>query len=240
MAVGAAKDKWDKYNNSKQFVQAHEAGFDAVGVVGALVAGKLLETIVETGKKLGKKSILNAAELVADIVKKRGNIKGIKLLQESKDLASDFFKTNKDLIDDAYKGDFDKWYNDIYTNGLKKTVAPFEAHHVIPIDILKTNDKLNNLLFDLKKADPNFNFDFNGIENGIMIQKKNINLDLNGHGKHNEYSLAISAKVTAIIDATADQQEAFVKIKSLISNTKETLKNEVLLGSKNVNDIRSF
>ena len=183
---------------------------------------------------------MNAAELVADIVKKRGNIKGIKLLQESKDLASDFFKTNKDLIDDAYKGDFDKWYNDIYTNGLKKTVAPFEAHHVIPIDILKTNDKLNNLLFDLKKADPNFNFDFNGIENGIMIQKKNINLDLNGHGKHNEYSLAISAKVTAIIDATADQQEAFVKIKSLISNTKETLKNEVLLGSKNVNDIRSF
>ena len=106
MAVGAAKDKWDKYNNSKQFVQAHEAGFDAVGVVGALVAGKLLETIVETSKKLGKKSILNAAELVADIVKKRGNIKGIKLLQESKDLASDFFKTNKDLIDDAYNNMF--------------------------------------------------------------------------------------------------------------------------------------
>ena len=63
MAVGAAKEKWDKYANASTQVTSHEAGFDAVGMASALVGGKLLETIAETGKKI-KKVANEVGELV--------------------------------------------------------------------------------------------------------------------------------------------------------------------------------
>ena len=93
----------------------------------------------------------------------------------------------------------------------------------------------------MKKADPNFKFDFNGIDNGMMLQKKNLNLDINGHTSHKEYNYAISEKITEIIDkAKGDNEIAFARIKKLIKETKDKLEVEVLLGSKSVNDIRKF
>ncbi|MDO4880056.1 MAG: AHH domain-containing protein [Capnocytophaga sp.] len=78
------------------------------------------------------------------------------------------------------------------------SILNFEAHHIIPIDVLKANPDLKQLLFDLKKADPNFNFNFNGIENGMMLQKKSLRFDINGHASHKAYNFAIDKKITEI------------------------------------------
>lgn len=104
---------------------------------------------------------------------------------------------------------------------------------------METNKELKELLFKLHKEGKDF--DFNGIDNGMMIQKKSLSLDINGHSKHNEYNLAIDKKISEIIEKNADSPEdALDAIKGLITNTKAALKSEVLLESKNVNDIRNF
>ncbi|AEK24509.1 AHH domain-containing protein [Capnocytophaga canimorsus] len=138
------------------------------------------------------------------------------------------------------KGDFESWYENIFEKHAYDRLS-FEAHHIIPIDVLKTNKELKKLLFDLKKADPNFNFDFNGIDNGMMIQKKSLKLDISGHTSHKDYNDAISEKITEICNETdLNNLEKFEEIQELIKNTKTKLEQEVLLGNKDVNDIKKF
>lgn len=95
-------------------------------------------------------------------------------------------------------------------------------------------------MFELRKTDPDLDFDFNSIDNGMMVQKKSLKLENNGHTSHNEYNLAIDAKITDIISNSNKPEKALDEIKELIKTTKETLKKEVLLGNKDVNDIKSF
>ena len=104
-------------------------------------------------------------------------IENILDLAETKDYAKKYFETV------VKEGDFDDWFKNNFSKYEKGTLN-FEAHHIIPIDVLKTNIDLQQLLFDLKKADPNFSFDFNGIDNGMMLQKKSLKLDVNGHTIH--------------------------------------------------------
>ncbi|WP_309607562.1 AHH domain-containing protein [Flavobacterium sp.] len=114
---------------------------------------------------------------------------------------------------------------------------------MIPADVLKNNPDLKELLFELRKTDPDFDFDFNGIDNGMMIQKKSNSLQINGHTVHNDYNREISKKITDIITDSRNlnkPKRAFDEIEDLIKSTKQKLKNEVLLGNKNVNDIINF
>ncbi|MFK8271316.1 AHH domain-containing protein [Capnocytophaga stomatis] len=180
--------------------------------------------------------VLNTAqELVDDIVANRSTIrKNIIELAESKAYAQKYFDKF------VKQGDFDDWFKNTFAKYESNTLN-FEAHHIIPIDVLKTNSDLKQLLFDLKKADPNFNFDFNGIENGMMIQKKSLKLDVNGHASHNDYNREIGKKISEIINnVNGDNELAFKQIQRLIKNTKNKLEQEVLLGTKNVNDIINF
>ena len=81
------------------------------------------------------------------------------------------------------------------------------------------------------------------IDNGIMLQKKSNALVVNGHTTHPKYNDAISDKITEIINSTKNvnkPQRALEEIEDLIKTTKETLKKDVLLGTKDVNDIVSF
>ena len=82
-------------------------------------------------------------------------IENILDLAETKDYAKKYFETV------VKEGDFDDWFKNNFSK-YEKGALNFEAHHIIPIDVLKTNPDLQQLLFDLKKADPNFSFDFNG------------------------------------------------------------------------------
>ena len=157
-------------------------------------------------------------------------------LAETKDYARKYFDTV------VKEGDFDDWFKNNFSKYEKGTLN-FEAHHIIPIDVLKTNPDLQQLLFDLKKADPNFSFDFNGIDNGMMLQKKSLKLDVNGHASHKKYSDAIDVKITEIITSKRNlnkPEKAFEEIQELIKNTKNKLEKEVLLGNKDVNDIVNF
>ena len=161
-------------------------------------------------------------------------IENILDLAETKDYARKYFETV------VKEGDFDDWFKNNFSKYEKGTLN-FEAHHIIPIDVLKTNIDLQQLLFDLKKADPNFSFDFNGIDNGMMLQKKSLKLDVNGHTIHNDYSRKINKKITEIInDSNGNNMLAFDRIKKLIQKSKDKLEKEVLLGNKDVNDIIDF
>ena len=163
-------------------------------------------------------------------------IENILDLAETKDYARKYFDTV------VKEGDFDDWFKNNFSKYEKGTLN-FEAHHIIPIDVLKTNPDLQQLLFDLKKADPNFSFDFNGIDNGMMLQKKSLKLDVNGHASHKKYSDAIDVKITEIITSQRNlnkPEKAFEEIQELIKNTKNKLEKEVLLGNKDVNDIVNF
>ncbi|GIJ92897.1 hypothetical protein CAPN002_01150 [Capnocytophaga stomatis] len=190
----------------------------------------------ELAKAKNIAKVLNTAqELVDDIVANRSTIrKNIIELAESKAYAKKYFDKF------VKQGDFDDWFKNTFAKYESNTLN-FEAHHIIPIDVLKSNDKLQKLLFDLKKANPDFTFDFNGIDNGMMIQKKSLKLDINGHASHKEYNDAISEKISEIINNTkGDNELAFKQIQRLIKNTKDKLEKEVLLGTKNVNDIKNF
>ena len=161
-------------------------------------------------------------------------IENILDLAETKDYAKKYFETV------VKEGDFDDWFKNNFSKYEKGTLN-FEAHHIIPIDVLKNNDKLQQLLFDLKKADPNFSFDFNGIDNGMMLQKKSLKLDVNGHTSHKQYNFAIDKKVTEICsNKELSDIEKFKEIQELIKKSKNRLEKEVLLGNKDVNDIVDF
>lgn len=85
-----------------------------------------------------------------------------------------------------------------------------------------------------------FDFDFNGIENGIPLQKKNIKFDIDGHASHPRYDDSIANTIEKIASSDLDDLSKFEKVKVLIESAKSKLEVEVLLGSKNVNDIISF
>ncbi len=63
---------------------------------------------------------------------------------------------------------------------------------------------------------------------------------IDGHGNHPAYNDSIALKIEGILLQFPNQSEAFERVKSLIATSKQTLKNEVLLGTKNVNDITTF
>jgi hypothetical protein len=136
--------------------------------------------------------------------------------------------------------EFDDWFENTFKK-YESGTPNFEAHHVIPVNVLETNKELQDLLFELKQANPDFDLDFfNKVDNGIMVQKRSVVFDINGHTVHKKYNDAIEIKITEIIQKTPSQEKAFDEIKALIENTKETLRKEVLLGNKNVNDIVNF
>ena len=236
-AEGAVKEKWEKYNSNKPYEKNHELGKDGVGVVKMVATGGLLVGIKDVGEKFSKKAVKkifkDTKELVADIVTKRGDIrKNIIELAESKDLARLYAK--KIGVNDA---DFDNWFKNSFKTTEKGTIN-FQAHHVIPIEILEKNKDFNELLFRLQdKAD----FDFNGIDNGMMLQAKSVGQEVAGHAKHKAYTDALDVKVTEICtDAELDDLTKLKEMKKLVNKTKEKLKNEVLLGNKDVNDIVTF
>lgn len=83
-------------------------------------------------------------------------------------------------------------------------------------------------------------FDFNSIDNWIPLQKKKAAIDLNGHTNHPAYDREIGKKINDILEKAPNQEKAFERIQNLITDTKNKLENEVLLGSKDVNQIVNF
>jgi hypothetical protein len=83
-------------------------------------------------------------------------------------------------------------------------------------------------------------FDYNSIDNGIMLPKKSYALDNTGHGNHPNYDDLIEAKITEIITNNGNSVASLNEIKAFIGTVKKKLEDDVLLGSTNINDITSF
>jgi hypothetical protein len=192
---------------------------------------------------IGKKVFKSADEFANALYKARSDIrKAIINLPESKNLAIEYFEHIKKTDLSLKNIKFDDWFENTFKK-YESGTHNFEAHHVIPADLLKSNPDLKKLLFDLHKADPDFKFDFNGLDNGIMLQKKSVNLDITGHASHKQYNDAMGSRISEIINNPRNinkPERAFEEIQELIKSTKEKLKKDVLLGNKDVNDIISF
>jgi hypothetical protein len=131
------------------------------------------------------------------------------------------------------EGNFTEWLQKAKDYKLGK--LNFEVHHVIPVNVLENNKEPQRIL-------EKFNFDFNGMDNAIPLQKKNVNIDVKtGHANHPQYDDAIKKQIEEIMqNPRIDDAGKFEKVKELINNAKSKLENDVLLGNKDVNSIITF
>ncbi|MDY3548975.1 AHH domain-containing protein, partial [Riemerella anatipestifer] len=228
------KRKWENYNFSdKPYMGNHELGKDGVGVVKfATGAGALVRGIKEAGEKFEKasiKTVINSVkDFVEDVVKKRGNIRKVLDIPEGEAYARKYFERV------VKEGNFEDWWKEA-KKWEKGGDLNFEVHHVIPIKVFENNPKLQEVLLWAEQNGKKF--DFNSIDNGIPLQKKKAAIELNGHTNHPKYDDAITEKLQKITSSSLSEEKKFESIKSLIEKTKNKLENEVLLGSKDVNQI---
>ena len=137
------------------------------------------------------------------------------------------------------KGDFETWYNNVFKKYDLGEPLNFEAHHIIPISVLEKNKALQELLLWAEKNGKKF--DFNGLDNAIPLQKKRLKYEISGHANHPKYDKAIIERVNIILsNESYSELRKFNEIQTLIKNGKEKLETNVLLGTKNVNDIVDF
>ena len=136
------------------------------------------------------------------------------------------------------KGDFETWYNNVFKKYDLGEPLNFEVHHIIPISVLEKNKALQELLLWAEKNGKKF--DFNGLDNAIPLQKKRLKYEISGHANHPDYDNAIDKKITEIILSSSTQKKAFEEIQELIQKSKDILEKEVLLGTKDVNQITKF
>ena len=139
------------------------------------------------------------------------------------------------------KGDFETWYNNVFKKYDLGEPLNFEVHHIIPISVLKEKEALQELLLWAEKNGKKF--DFNGLDNAIPLQKKRLKYEISGHANHPDYDKAIDKKITEIITSRRNlnnPEKAFEEIQELIQKSKDILEKEVLLGTKDVNQITKF
>ena len=137
------------------------------------------------------------------------------------------------------KGDFETWYNNVFKKYDLGEPLNFEVHHIIPISVLEKNKALQELLLWAEKNGKKF--DFNGLDNAIPLQKKRLKYEISGHANHPNYDKAIIERVYIILsNESYSELRKFNEIQTLIKIGKEKLETNVLLGTKNVNDIIDF
>ena len=137
------------------------------------------------------------------------------------------------------KGDFETWYNNVFKKYDLGEPLNFEVHHIIPISVLEKNKALQELLLWAEKNGKKF--DFNGLDNAIPLQKKRLKYEISGHANHPNYDKPIIERVNIILsNESYSELRKFNEIQTLIKNGKEKLETNVLLGTKNVNDIIDF
>jgi hypothetical protein len=151
------------------------------------IAEKLAENIRKV--KNAKKVFSSAKEMAIDIVKNRNTIRKILDTDAGKAYARKYF----DNI--VKEGNFEDWYASTFKKYDLGEPLNFEAHHIIPIDVLEQNLELQELLFKFQDQ-----FDFNSIDNGIPLPKKSLRFDQAGHANHPKYDMAIRKQVDDIIN----------------------------------------
>ena len=183
--------------------------------------------------KNAEKIFNSAQELAEDIIKNKRNIRNVLDSKIGKEYAKKYFEKM------VKKGDFETWYNNVFKKYDLGEPLNFEVHHIIPISVLKKNKALQELLLWAEKNGKKF--DFNGLDNAIPLQKKRLKYEISGHANHPNYDKAIIERVNIILsNESYSELRKFNEIQALIKIGKEKLETNVLLGTKNVNDIVDF
>ena len=126
---------------------------------------------------------------------------------------------------------FDKWYSEVFKSNL------FEAHHIIPKQVLE-NVNLKKILDWARKN--NKSWDFGGLDNGIMLQKrkKNIRGEIVGdHANHPNYNTIINDKITNEIFDASDLEGSFKELIEFTNDLKRKINKDVIEGNSIVNDL---
>lgn len=180
----------------------------------------------------------NLAEYVSSLLNK--NIRNAILdLAESKSVAQKYFNRIKqnpnDYISDytTHLNDFDSWYANVFKSEL------FEAHHIIPKNVLRDNANLQNILDWARKNGKKW--DFGEIENGIMLQKRRKNSlgeIVGDHANHPEYDRQIREKINRIYnESNGNMSDAFDDLDDFVKDLKQQINTEVVNGDKIINTI---
>jgi hypothetical protein len=170
-----------------------------------------------------------------EITNGRGNIAGnIRALRESDNIA-DYYWDNVPASRYNYT-DKALWLNQAFRNGSGARSPLFQAHHVIPIDVLETNADLQKL-FKWARDNGHSTFDYNNIDNGIMVITRKVKLDINGHGNHPNYSAKIQTKVSDIIGRKGMSVDAINEIKDEINRIKNKINSDVIRGTFDIDNL---
>jgi hypothetical protein len=184
-------------------------------IVTAMSGAALVKNLPEIGDKL--------TDWVKVVKKSRSEIRKVLTTDPGKAYLKKYFDKF------VNQGSFEEWFDNVRNFKLGRDLN-FEVHHIFPVNILENNQELQRIL-------NKFNFDFNGMDNAIPLQKKSVKFDVNGHANHPDYDRAIQEQVDNIMESSLSDESKFNSIKNLIEKTKNKLETDVLLGNKDVNNI---
>lgn len=165
--------------------------------------------------------------------------KAIVDLAESRTVAQKYFnriKQNPTIHISDYTlhlDDFETWYTSVFKSDL------FEAHHMIPKNVLRDNLNLQQILNWAKSN--NKIWDFGGIDNGIMLQKRKMNTVgevVGDHANHPNYDIQISRKIDNIFaQNNGNMAEAFDDVLDFVNDLRDQLNRDVVDGNFIVNNL---
>jgi hypothetical protein len=156
-------------------------------------------------------------------------------LRDAKGIKIDVTNLTEMNIDNLFKNKYFIEYNG------KLIPLKFEAHHIIPKDLLLDEDMIELRNFVSRNKE---NFDFNGIDNGIPVHKLDAKYpELGGHSSHPEYNNLSREKIVEIkakstIKGTFYQDIFDKKLLDHINDTREKIINEVIAESKKINHLK--
>ena len=143
-------------------------------------------------------------------------------------LSKDNIAETKRLLNSEWKKSGKKW---------NVFIKDYDAHHVIPADLL---DESKALKFYFNNGGK---LKFNSVENGIFVKKLRFGKGV--HANHPDYNFSINEKLTATfekierlnIDNSAKVKILDKKLSKLISDTKNEILKESIHGNKKINQI---
>jgi len=165
----------------------------------------------------------------AQIIRKAGSVRTnlfASLTDKTKlNKFKEYYKNNETLYAELNKL---SEANTINRTKLEELFKNYQAHHVIPVNVIKDSENLQELLAHVQKR--GLNFEFNNFDNLIFLHKEN-------HlGPHGEYDKQIIKIVDNISIRNLDK--AVTNFKKEISEIKNKFTTKVIGHKIKINDIK--
>lgn len=157
-------------------------------------------------------------------------------LRDAKGIKIDVANLSDEHFENLFKNNYFMKHNG------KLIPIKFEAHHIIPKDLLLDDDMVELRNFVSRNKE---NFDFNGLDNGIPVHKLDADFpELGGHSSHKKYNNLSKKRILDIKDQSLDEYGLFdqnlfdKKLSNYINKTREKIITEVIEESKKINNLK--